>query len=590
MRLIYFKILISILAIILLSLLITTAFIIAFTRKDLDANLKERLFANAQIAAELVKSSGYGEDNAKILDGIVKRLGEKLKLRITIIRKDGIVSADSSHDPAKMENHLLRPEVQTALSGGTGMSTRLSPTLGIPMTYLAIPLDDGDKRIGVTRVALPQARIREKIYHAIYRSVLFGALIGAIAAAAISLFVARRYSRPIKLIKDAARNISDGDFSYRLKLKRKDELSQLSESLNEMSEKLGHYFESVNKEKERILAIVGGMSEALMLIGADDSIYLANDAFCGLFGLEKHSIVGRPYWEVILVEEVSQFVRAALESKKPEYSECAIRGSHQKLKYYQTSSSPIISEKGHFRGIVLMFHDVTPMKETEKIRREFVDNVSHELKTPISTVIATAETLIGKEPTDAETRKRFYNTIFENTHRLNTLVNDILALSEIEHKKASLELTLEDIADIVKTVVQNFSEPIKNKGQDIKLHIPGNLPSANVDRKTLSRALGNMLDNAIKYTDEGGLISVDVQKEKNFLRIDIKDNGIGISPEHVERIFERFYRVDKARSIKSGGTGLGLAVAKHIIEAHRGKIEVSSSPGKGSKFSVFLPA
>ena len=289
------------------------------------------------------------------------------------------------------------------------------------------------------------------------------------------------------------------------------------------------------------------------------------------------------------MQEVSQFIREALESKKPEYSDCGLRIRNQRLKHYRMSASPILTESSHFRGIVLMLHDMTPVKEMERMRREFVDNASHELKTPLSSIIATAETLMDSEPEDSGTRRNFYQTILDNTNRLHTLVNDLLDLSEIEQKKASLELTAQNLSGILREVVDNYAEAMMFKKQKLELSIADNVREVRVDKNTLTKALGNILDNAIKYSERNSEIAIRVEEEGEFVRVDIEDNGIGIPAEEVHRIFERFYRVDKARSIKSGGTGLGLSVAKHIIEAHRGKIRVTSEPGRGSKFSVYIP-
>jgi two-component system phosphate regulon sensor histidine kinase PhoR len=331
------------------------------------------------------------------------------------------------------------------------------------------------------------------------------------------------------------------------------------------------------------------MREQLVLIGADDSIYLANDAFCRLFGLRKDSIVGKRYEKIIMAQEVSGFIRVALKSQKPEYSKCAMRGECKKPEYYQMCSSPIISEKGWFRGIVLMFHNVTPMKTIEKMRRKFLDNAAHELKTPLSTVLRIAETLIEREPTDGETRRKFYRAIFKSTDRLCTLANDLLDLSEIEQKSTSLKFAPNNIGKIIKDIVEEFSEAVASRNHHVELQLPDTLADISADRKTLSKALGNVLDNAIKYTKDSGVVSIGVEKEEDSIRIDIKDSGIGICPEDVERIFERFYRADRTRSIESGGTGLGLAVAMDIVKAHGGKIKVSSPLGKGSKFSIYLP-
>ena len=589
MRKIHLKIILSILFIVIVNLVIAAFLTIEFTRHDFNENLMEHLYAHAMVATELVKSSRLAPEKSIELDRIIKRLGEDTGIRITIIMPDGVVYADSLYDPEKMENHLGRVEVQEALMGREGTDTRVSPTLGIPMTYLAVPYMKDSKTKALVRVAVSQASIQKSITEAVYESVLLGTLIGGAFAIGIGLLVARNLSKPIKQIKDAAVNISQGDFQYRLKLERNDELFQVAESLNNMSERLGSYFDSINEQKEKISAILSGMREEMLLINADERIALANQAFCRLIDLQQDEIIDQKYWEAIRVQEVSEFIRNAMEAKKSQYRGFNTRKDGKILKYYRMSASPIFSEKETFRGIVVIFHDVTHIKEMENMRREFVDNASHELKTPTSSVLAVSETLIDREPPDPQTRLRFYQTIHGNTQRLNNLINDLLSLSEIEQKKGSLKLKPQYVSRLLNEIIEDFSPAIKTKNHKVHYTCPQDLPLVPLERKTISRALGNILDNAIRYTGEEGEIKITANAGQDEVTIEISDNGIGIPEQDVNRIFERFYRVDKTRSIKLGGTGLGLSIARHIIEAHGGGISVKSALGQGSTFTVHLP-
>jgi len=588
MRHIYLKIFFSIFGIVLLNFLISTILLIHLTRRDFDANMEGELTGYARIVSELIRQRGLEPENAAETDRIVKKLGKKLETRITVILPDGLVYADSHADPASMENHIGRVEVQKALMGDLGMESRRSRTLDMRMTYLAIPLVEEGETLAVIRVALTRRSIKNKIHETVYNTTLIGVCIAGLVSLIISFFVAGSFARPIRLIKNAAVNISEGDFHYRLKLDRKDELHQVAESLNEMSEKLGRYFDSINEERERITAILGGMKEELALISSDENIYMANQAFGNLFDIDVEEIRGKKYWEAILVPEVSNFIRESLESRRSEATVFSFRRNGKPARDYLMSASPILSEKELFRGVVLIFHDITDIKEVERMRRQFVDNASHELKTPISSILAVSETLIDKEPPDSRTRNRFYNTIHENSIRLNNLINDLLSLSEIEQKKSSLDRQPCRIDELLFEMVDLFTPDIRKKNHTVNWNLPPEIPAVSVDRKTFQKAIGNIIDNAIRYTDQGGVITLAVEEEVGYLRIDVEDSGVGIPRDDVERIFERFYRVDKVRSIKLGGTGLGLSIARSIIEAHGGKISVTSEKGKGSTFHIYI--
>ncbi|MBN1902950.1 HAMP domain-containing protein [Candidatus Sumerlaeota bacterium] len=589
MKKIYNRILFYFLLVLFINGVVSTFLIISDTRKDFDANLREQLYNYAGIASELVKAKGLDPAKQEELDGVMEQLGEHLRIRISVILPDGKVYADSFYDPEIMENHLYRIEVQNALQGKVGMDARISPTLQIPMTYLAMPLIHNQEIQAVIRVSLPQATIRSKIHHTIFKSIITGALLGVTIALFISFLLARSFSHPIRLIRDAAARISDGDFHYHLQLDRKDELHQVAESLNEMSQKLGNSFESIKLEKEKIAAILSGMKESLVMVSQNHEILLANSAFCNLLQLDEKKLIGRLYWEVLLERDLSEFIKNNLQNQSSAFGELILRKNENSTRFLSMNASPIFSESHIFKGLVIVFHDITPIKETEKMRRQFVDNASHELKTPISSLLAISETLIDREPKDQETRKQFYGKLLSNSERLSQLIGDLLSLSEIEQNKNSLEKAPVDLLALLKDIADEFLPAMKSKNQCFDLESPQDFSPVSLDKNSFRKALGNLLDNAIRYTSEQGKITLSLKKSEQEILIEIKDTGIGIPPEDIPRIFERFYRVDKARSIKLGGTGLGLSISRHIIEAHGGHISVSSSPGKGSVFTIHIP-
>lgn len=590
MRYIYLKILLTFLAILVVNLILATFFIARFATADFNDNLKDQLMGSAHMIAALVNEIGLEPDRRDELIDVIANVSWRTDMRITVMLPDGTVVADTGQNPALIDNHINRPEVQQAIAEGEGWSRRHSDTIGLTMTYVAVPLKSGDGMNGVVRVAMAEAAIREALYSGVYRSVLIGAFIAVAIAAILGVFMARNYSRPIELIKDAALKIAAGDFQYRLQIQRKDELSQVAESLNDLSAKLGKSFKTLHDEQARLQTMLGGISEQMVFVGSDKIVYMANAAFCRLFNLDPANVTGLQLDDAIANPGIQKFISNAIEDRAPVNFETSLTNPDGATLHFRLSASPVTTASGRFRGAIILFHDTSHIREMEHMRRDFMDNASHELKTPLSSILAVIETLEDSEPADPAIRLKFYKTIQANTTRLHNLINDMLDLSEIEQKKASLELAPADLCGMTREVVSEYLPAIEAKNIRLQFDLPQSAVTVAIDRKNLSKAVGNLVDNAIRYTDDGGLITIRLTQSPQAVRIDVQDTGIGIAPRDIERIFERFYRVDKARSIKSGGTGLGLAIARHIVEAHNGRLSVQSTPGHGSVFSIILPA
>ena len=366
-----------------------------------------------------------------------------------------------------------------------------------------------------------------------------------------------------------------------------EDLGQLSRRLDRTSEELQKRIHENTGDENELKAILSSMVEGVIVIDKNDRIVILTEAMADMLELRSQQAVGKPYWEIIRHDEINTLIRDALMNKTAVRRELSV--IFPKETYFSMQISPILSEHRELAGIVAVFHDITEIKSLEKIRSEFVANASHELKTPLTSIKGFVETLQDADLNDKSTTKRFLDIIYTHTKRLENLVNDLLSLSAIESKEAKFHLEPSDVGLVIENIVHLYKSKLESKKHLFTLDLPAAIPQVVMDSRKMEEVFSNLLDNAIKFTPQGGTISIRVYEEAEFLRVDVQDSGIGIPPEHLSRIFERFYRVDRVRSREMGGTGLGLAIVKHILLRHNRKVAVQSEPQKGSTFSVFLP-
>ncbi len=513
-------------------------------------------------------------NRANEVDGFIKTLGRKIQTRVTLIAPDGRVLADSDEDIRSMENHSHRPEVAEALQGKTGKSVRFSSTADRDMLYVAIPLEKDGRISAVIRTSLLLGDIDNLLtrlnYHVagITLDIVFIALLAA-------FLISNSVVRPIRHLTLATGKVASGDFSVRVFLKSRDELRMLADSFNRMNEEMEKMFSELGRQKEELKSIIDSLQEGLLVLDKEGKVIRCNESFRKIVG--NKACEERFYWEILRNPRYPELLKqAGLEKRK--FMEDLPWGD----RVFMCSVTPLRGGD----GIVSIFSDITEIKNTEKIKKDFVSNVSHELRTPLTAIKGYAETL-RKEVETAPGRK-YLEIVERNTDRLINIVNDLLLLSNPE-ERAFLELENIDLKGLLENVIRIFDQKLKDKQLSLVIDVKEDMPAVRADRFKLEQMLVNLLDNAVKYTDRGEIaVSADLHDKK--VRIRVRDTGIGIPRDDIPRIFERFYVVDKSRSRKSGGTGLGLSIVKHIGLLHHGTIDIESAVGKGTSVTVTFPA
>jgi len=547
---------------------------------------QHRIANELETSAILVKNILNESLETQDLQNSVLELSSQIGTRITVVDSEGNVLSDSDEDPAKMGNHRNRPEIKVALANQTGQSIRFSNTIKIDMMYVAVPIKKKDEISGAVRLAFPLTKIKEKLSN-IYKIIIYSLLIGGLISLALGALVGRSFSTPLSEMKSLAQNIIHGDFRHRIRIKSKDEIGQLAEGLMEMSEQLERKIKAITEDKNKMEAILSSMREGVIVLDKNENILLFNSSLYQMLELRSENCIGRPFWEIISSNEINSILKQTLKKKDSLSSQVSIL--RPEARNIQIQTSPINDNLGRLLGVVGVFHDITNLKKLEKARSEFVANVSHELKTPITSIIGFVETLRNGAVDDLKKRDEFLNIIQTQSQRLVNLLNDILSLSRIEFREIEMNFQPVSIKEIFDNTSAFYRNKIESKKQSLQIDMPSKLPPVLSDPEMIAQVFSNLIDNAIKFTPEKGKIVVRAQETDDFIRIDVSDTGIGIAEKHLPRLFERFYRVDKARSREMGGTGLGLAIVKHIIQAHGGKVGVESELGKGSRFFFTLP-
>lgn len=543
----------------------------------------QNLSARARLVEAAIQNSFY-QLSATELNRQITFLGQSSDTRITLIAPDGRVLADSHENITQMDNHAQRPEVEAAKKNGYGVSVRFSRSLGLTMVYAAKPLVVAQQQVGIIRIAKPLSDVEQNLRRILW-SLVLGGLGLAVLLAPVCWLISRRLSRPIEAMTLAAQRYAHGDFEGPLPQHGPQETLCLSEAMKHMAADLAERIEREKKQRGEIEAILVSMVEGIVAVDYAERMIQLNRAAADFFDVDDRSVQGRLVEEVIRPAEIQAFIRRALDLNEPIEEELIVSAPDKR--YLHVMATPLLDGSGEKIGSLVVLHDLTRLRQLEAVRRDFVANVSHELKTPITAIRGAVETLL--EDVDDATMVNFLRIIMKQGERLGALVDDLLELSRIEQgQEKGYELRRCPLIQVVNNAQAACENLLREQQIHLRIEVDAQLVVP-INAHLLEQAVINLLTNAIKYSAPGQEVSIRAKVQAGLAILQVEDSGCGIEAQHLPRLFERFYRVDRARSRKLGGTGLGLAIVKHAVQAHRGEIEVQSTPGKGTVFSIILP-
>ena len=505
-------------------------------------------------------------------------------VRVTVITADGVVLADSQSDPQTMENHAGRPEIRDALTKGDGLSVRHSVTINRDLLYYAARFSAPSAPPVVLRFAMPLGTVDNEVW-AFRRRLWLSSLVMLLVTGMVSLVISRSFSSRVERLQSFSRRVAEGDFRPIDADRSGDALEVLAVSLNDTAARLDGAIRTLTEERNLSSAILGSMVEGVAVVNSGERLLFANQGFAEILELDSPPQSGRSLVEVVRQTELLEAVRAVLKGE-PRVEAEIVTGTLRQRFFAVTVASVSAMETS---GAVIVLHDITDLRKLERVRRDFVANVSHEFKTPLTAIQGFAETLLAGAMDDPRNRIRFLQIILEHSRRLARLTDDLLELSKMDADRLDLELDRLSVSQFVQSCLETAQRPATEKNLRVSANLKGSLRDIAADRRRLAEVLQNLLDNAIQYTPSGGQIVVSASSDGDQVTFTVSDTGIGIPRTDQPRIFERFYRVDVARSREVGGTGLGLSIAKHLVEAHGGRIWVESEVGQGSKFHFTVP-
>ncbi|KRQ86571.1 Alkaline phosphatase synthesis sensor protein PhoR [Caloramator mitchellensis] len=546
-----------------------------YLKKQIMDNTEGRFKEEAKLVVELIKSK-----EIKDYDNFATELKFIINKRITIIDSTGKVIGDSDVSSKNLENHKNRKEFIEAIEKGESFVLRKSSTLGKLLYYYALKYSLNGK-IYVLRLSMDFNIINSSQDNYLHYFILTILFVLALAILLIYLSL-NRIVEPIRDLTKVATKISMGSYDKRININTKDELGKLGHAFNRMAARLEETINDLEDKKNKLISILKSMGDGVIVFDINERIILINPTAKILFEI-KEDVYGKHLLEVIRNKDIEYLIRENIED------EIEIKLNLTETKYYKIKTTRVLNTDKQYEkvGTLMVIQDITKMKMLENLRTEFVANVSHELKTPLTSIKGFAETLMDVE--DENIRKKFLEIINIEADRLTRLINDILIISELENREYSINFEKINVIKSIEEVINIMSPVAHNKNIDLKFIKPSDEIYILGDRDKFKQMFINLIDNGIKYTNDGGFVEISMELERDNALVFVKDNGIGIPKEHLPRLFERFYRVDKARSRSLGGTGLGLAIVKHVVNLLNGKIDVYSKVGKGTTFTITLP-
>ena len=552
-----------------------------FVRDVYLADLQASLTAQARLLADALQAPLSQGQPAEVLDPLAKRYASLLGARTTLIRADGVVLGESHEDRAAMDNHLHRPEVQQALARGTGASIRFSRTVGYNMMYVAVPVQVEEQVVGIARLALPLDQIEGNVAH-LRRVILVATVAATLLAIALAFLIAGRTTHPVRQLTRVAEQLAAGNLNARLFPTTRDEVGQLTRAFNQMADQLREKMARLSAEQSRLAAVLHHMADGVLITGAAGEIQLVNPAAARLLGTTEAEALGRSFAQVTRHHRLIEV-----------WERCRTRGEEQVEVVETGRFGPFLRviatplPETDPQGYLVILQDLTEIRRLETVRRDFIANVSHELRTPLASLRALVDTLRDAALEDPPAARRFLDRAEVEVDALTQMVQELLELSRIESGQVPLQMEPVEVADVVVPPTERLRPQAERAGLRVLFDLPADLPPVLADLERAQQVVTNLVHNAVKFTPAGGVVTVSARPAGPHVRVSVQDTGRGIPAEDLGRIFERFYKADRARS--GGGTGLGLAIARHIVQAHGGRIWAESVEGRGSTFFFTLP-
>ncbi|MGB7282054.1 MAG: ATP-binding protein [Candidatus Acidiferrum sp.] len=504
--------------------------------------------------------------------------------RVTVIAADGRVLAESQSDSQSMENDASRPEFLEAMAKGDGRSLRHSVTLNRDLLYYAVRQYTPAGLPIVLRFALPP-ETADEVLSSFRNRLWVASFFILLVAGGIAMLISRSHTDRVERLKEFSRRVAEGDFRPLPRDGSGDALEALGIALNSTAARLDRTIRTLTEERNLSSAILGSMVEGVAVVNNSERLVFANPGFAEILDLDVPPTSGSALVEVVRQTELLEAVRKVL-SGEPRVQSEIVTGT---LRQHYFAITVAAVRAGDTTGAVVVLHDITELRRLERVRRDFVANVSHEFRTPLTAIQGFAETLLAGALDDPQNRTRFLEIILEHSRRLARLTEDLLVLSKMDAERLELEIQRLRVSQLVESCLETAQRRAAEKNLRISVTMPKHLPDIAGDRRRLAEVLQNLLDNAIQYTIPGGQIILSAKTAEAEVILTVSDTGIGIPKSDQPRIFERFYRVDVARSREAGGTGLGLAIAKHLVEVHGGRLWVDSEVGQGSHFHFSVP-
>lgn len=541
----------------------------------------DRVEKEAEAVAFLIEEDDYSDIQS--VKQKLNSISQRLDIRITLIDLNGVVLVETHADPLTMENHLERPEVLQAIDHGRGQEIRYSSTINAELLYYAIPLIDQGEPAAFLRVGLPIDQLNQ-VYQNIWTIIFVSFFIAFIIIVMVVTKLTNQLISPIEDARLVANQLAKGNFSVRTYEGTNMETGELNRSLNVLAENLGEITKTYEVQKERLETLIENMGSGLILVNAKGDISLVNRSCKAIFQEDTDQWLTKLYYKVIKHKEIIKLIQEILLTEERRRRQFSLPIQIE-IRHFDVYGAPILGNDDQLKGVVLVFHDITELKKLEQARKDFVANVSHELKTPVTSLKGFTETLLEGAMEDPELREKFISIIAKESERLESLIHDLLELSKIEGSQFILNMDEVNLETLIEDVFLMLGEKAALKNITFHKKFIGN-GTIYADSQRMKQILINLINNAVMYTPEQGEVTVRVREQTETVILEVQDTGIGISKKEIPRIFERFYRVDRARSRNSGGTGLGLAIVKHLIEAHKAKMSVESEVGKGTTFRI----